>query len=124
VEIEFDAARRADLVTYLLKAAFRTPGDVVPMVLVRDGNDMAPTPMDEPSQAGHTVQRLSFADPEAARDAIATLEGNARVADPPAVRDWLLRWAGKVTSLRRRAWRASLLAAGCLMGAWQAGLLP
>lgn len=115
IMLEEDAVKRADLVEYILKARFRYGGSVQPLVLLKDGEGLAGPQEDEVTLAGLSAQRINFDDPLGARAVLADVQGGS-VPDAAAVKSWIEHWAGRVTSLRRRAWRVILLALGVSVG--------
>lgn len=113
--LEEDAVKRADLVDYLLKAQFRYAGAVHPLVLLKDKDGLAGPQEAEVTRSGLDVLRIDFEEPEGARAALAAIE-NGSVPDAAEVKRWFQRWGGRTTSLRRRAWRLTLLALGLSAG--------
>lgn len=108
-DIEDDAARRAHIIEFFLKARYGYPGKVRVITLLRDKDRTAPEPDTLFTYSGETIHRLTFDDQEAAQK---TLRFDDRPVDAqslPSIRRWFLSYPGRQTPRFRLIWRTTLL---------------
>lgn len=114
VMIEEDAAKRTNIVEYILKAKYRYGGRLDSAVLVRDEAGRANPPESEITRSGARVHALDFENPEDARDVIDSIDGGT-LPDRDKMKRFLKSWAGRTTSPLRLIWRAGLAATGVVI---------
>jgi hypothetical protein len=110
VDIDEDAARRANIVEFLLKAKFGYPGKVRVIILLRDKNNIAPEPDVILTRSGETIHRLTFENKDAAHDALVFEDTPVKARNLDQIRNWFLSYPGRQTSKLRLATRSGLLA--------------
>ena len=109
VDIDEDAARRSDIVEYLLKMKFGYPGKVRAITLLRDKDATAPDADLLYTPSGEDVHRFTFAQQKAARAALYFEDQPVEARSLPKIRRWFLSYPGRQTSRPRLIARLLLL---------------
>ncbi len=109
VDIDQDAANRANIVEFFLKAKFGYPGKVRVITLLRDDRNIAPEPETLFTPSGENILRMTFEDQDIARDALRFDDAPVEAKTLPQIKSWLVHYAGRQTSMFRLITRTCLL---------------
>lgn len=110
INIEQDAATRADIVAFLLKLRFGYPGELRAITLLRDEDGVAPPPGSAATAEGGFIERHSFAHPQEVRDLLVPDPAGVEAKNLDEIRRWFARSPGRQTPFIAGFRRVALLA--------------